>query len=244
MTLVAGVDGCPDGWLAVSMAEGHPDEAHLAFFPDFDTLLAGLKDASVIAIDMPIGLPDRLIGKGRSCEVAVRRLLGPRQSSVFAIPTRAAVMAGDYREACTVSLETSEPPRKVSKQAFNLFPKIRQIDACWRVGMETRVFECHPEAAFWALNDGQPMALPKKVKSRANPAGLEERAKALAHAGFDPAFLQIGNVDRLPGRAGRDDLLDATVCAWSAARICRGEAISFPDPAEIDSHGRPMAITV
>lgn len=241
MTCVAGVDGCPGGWLAVVMNVDQPENAAVSTFSGFADLLDALGDVAVIAVDMPIGLPERWEGRGRTCEVIVRARLGPRQSSVFAIPARAAVMQTDYREACRVSLATSDPPRKVSKQAFNLFPKIREIDSLWQPGFSRRVFECHPEAAFWALNGGAPMALPKKVKSRPNPDGLAERAGKLAEAGFDADMMMTSAV---PKGAARDDLLDATVCAWSAARIVAGKALSLPDPPETDALGRPMAITI
>ncbi|MEM6665541.1 MAG: DUF429 domain-containing protein [Pseudomonadota bacterium] len=238
--MVAGVDGCPAGWLVVTMDAGEPEAAGMQFCAQFSDVLA--LNAKIIAVDMPIGLPERYEGRGRTCEVEARKRLGARQSSVFAIPARAAVMETDYRASCAASLATSDPPRKVSKQAFNLFPKIREIDGHWVSGMEARVFECHPELAFWALMDGAPMALPKKIKSRPNPDGMTERRDALVGAGFSIKFLTP--TERLPGRAGLDDLLDATVCAWSAARILAGEAVSFPDLPERDVLGRPMAITV
>lgn len=241
MSRIAGVDGCRGGWLAVVMPPDAPAAADFSLFPTFRALLAALEDVATIAVDMPVGLPERWDARSRTCEKLVRTRLGPRQSSVFAIPARPAVMQTGYRDACRVSLETSDPPRKVSKQAFHLFPKIREIDALWQPGFERRIFECHPEAAFWALNGGAPMALPKKVRGRSNPAGLEERALKLAGAGFDPDLVADR---RLPPGAARDDLLDAAVCAWSAARIARGGAISFPDPPERDGLGRPVAITV
>lgn len=242
--LVIGVDGCPDGWLAVAMPPDNPAGARLSFHADFASLLAAFPTALKISVDMPIGLPERLEGRGRRCEVLARQRLAGRQSSVFAIPARGAVMETDYRTACDIALQQSDPPRKISKQAFMLFPKIRDIDAAWQSGMETRIYETHPELAFWALNGGTAMSLPKKIKGRPNPAGLAERAEALKRAGFEQVFLETGSVDKLPGPARRDDLLDACVCAWSAARIHRGEALSFPDPADRDDRGRPMAITV
>ena len=43
-------------------------------------------------------------------------------------------------------------------------------------------------------------------------------------------------------RVGADDLIDACAACWTAARIVRGEAVSFPDPPERDSYGLPVAI--
>jgi predicted RNase H-like nuclease len=43
-------------------------------------------------------------------------------------------------------------------------------------------------------------------------------------------------------RAAVDDVLDATVAAWSAKRIASGIARSLPDPPERDAEGQPVAI--
>jgi predicted RNase H-like nuclease len=59
--------------------------------PSFTALLQSLADDAVIAVDMPIGLPDFTARGGRGPETLVRPLLGERQSSVFSIPSRAAV---------------------------------------------------------------------------------------------------------------------------------------------------------
>ena len=210
----AGVDGCPAGWIAVLRGAGRPPEC--AIFAAFADIL---DVARIIAVDMPIGLPERTGHGGRGPENAVRPHLGARQSSVFSVPSRAAVMTPDYRAACAAALETSDPPRRVSKQCFNLFPKIREIDAIMTCDLESRVYEVHPELAFWRLNGGQPMALPKKVKSRPNPAGLDERRALLCRYGYDADFLATP-----PTGAGADDLLDAAVNALIAERIATGAA--------------------
>jgi len=246
--LVMGVDGCPGGWLAILAPLGAPEAAAMRFAPHFADLFEHADPFASVAVDMPIGLPERLNGRGRACEVAVRKLLGPRQSSVFQIPARAAVMAADYQAACAAALAHSDPPRKVSKQAFFLLPKIRELDAFLRDGQGAKparanlVHECHPEVAFWALGGGHHAMHPKKVKGRINPEGVAERRALLVSAGFSEALLSPA--ERLPGRAALDDLLDACVCCWSAMRIARGEATRFPETPERDPTGLPMAITV
>jgi len=148
------------------------------------------------------------------------------------------VMCADYREACAVAMATSDPPRKVAKQCFNLFPKIREIDRLMTPGLEARVFEAHPEVGFWRLNGGRAMALPKKVKSRESGPGMAERAALLAAHGFDRDFLD----QPLPGGVGRDDLLDAAVLSLVAGRIARGEGQCFPPQPGRDGRGLRMAI--
>ena len=133
-----------------------------------------------------------------------------------------------------------DPPRKVSRQAFHIFPKIREIDQALRgdAKLVERVIEVHPEVAFWRLNGERSMSLPKKIKSRVNPAGLRERSALLESCGYTSAFLKSAS----PGGAAADDLLDAAVVALIAERFLKGEARPFPDPFERDPHGLPMAI--
>jgi predicted RNase H-like nuclease len=235
---VAGVDGCQAGWAVVFRRGDGSGEAVFALLPDFAAVLADPRRPAVIALDMPIGLPDHVGPGGRGPERAVRPLLGERQSSVFSVPSRAAVMEEDYRRACAVALATSGPPKMVSKQCFHLFPRIREVDRLMTPALEARVYEAHPELGFWRLNGERPMALPKKVKGRPSPPGLAERAALLADHGYDPAFLD----QPLPRGVGRDDLVDAAVLALTAARIARGEGRSFPSAPERDGRGLRMAI--
>ncbi|MBU3731759.1 MAG: DUF429 domain-containing protein [Beijerinckiaceae bacterium] len=237
---VIGIDGCPTGWVATLRAlDGGPAERRVV--KDLAPLL-DLPAIAAMAIDMPIGLPDQIGPDGRGPEKALRPWLGARQSSVFSVPARAAVYAEDYAEANRLSLAHSEPPRKVSKQCFFLFPKIRALDGLLRAQPHgaTLVHECHPEGAFMAMNGMKPLMHPKKVKGRVYPEGMNERQKLLIEvAGFDPAFLS-----EAPRGTGLDDCLDSAACAWSAARIARGEAVAFPADFERDSYGLPMVIRV
>lgn len=201
-TWVAGVDGCKAGWVAVARNLEYPANLHLAVFPSFAGLLTYDPHLAIIAVDMPIGLADRIGPDGRGPEKAARRHLGERQSSVFSVPARAAVYESDYLRACETASKTSEPPRKVSKQCFYLFPKIREIDAAMSPEMETRVFEVHPELAFWRLNGEREMSLPKKVKSRANPDGLNQRRDLLVSKGLPASFL-----DQTPPKGDRKSVV-------------------------------------
>jgi predicted RNase H-like nuclease len=242
-TWVAGVDGCPGGWIAVLVRAKGPFEPRVEVRTSIEEIADLPEQPAVIAVDMPIGLPDMLTGSGRACEVAVRRLLGPRQSSVFSIPARDAVMEhGNYPRACEIAAARSEPSRKVSKQAFHLFPKIKEIDALLRERPElrTRIFETHPENCFLHMNGMQPASLPKKVKSRVNPPGLDERRGLLLNAGFPVDFLEAGR--KPPKPAAADDFLDACATAWSARRILKGKAVCYPDPPPRDAFGLEMAI--
>ncbi len=230
--LIAGVDGCPGGWLAVICELHHPASARAEVFTSFQDLLAHQPALAMIAIDVPIGLPERALLGGRSADVAARTVLGARRSAVFSVPARSAIMEHDYRTACDIAFALSDPPRKISKQMFHIFPKIRHVDAAMTPALQVRVREVHPEVAFAALNGWQALDQPKKIKSRPNPAGLAVRRDLLIAAGYSPDLLATTFKRKI---AGPDDLLDACVNSWSAARILAGTARCFPADPPLDA---------
>jgi predicted RNase H-like nuclease len=236
---LAGVDGCPGGWIAAFIRPAD-DAGHIEIFARFADVQTAPQAPAVIAVDIPIGLPERTGAGGRAAENAVRPLLGARQSSVFSVPARAAIYESDYAGACRAALATSTPPRKVSRQLFNIAPKIREVDEVLRadVALAGHVFEVHPELAFWRLNGGRALTEPKKVKSRPWLPGLDLRRKLLLASGMPEALLASSP----PRGAAADDLIDALACAAIARRLHAGLARSHPDPPPRDAFGLPMAI--
>ena len=152
---LAGADGCPGGWMVTFIRPGG-DGLRVRVVSRFADIFTAAEAPAIIAIDIPIGLPERVGHGGRAAENAVRPLLGARQSSVFSMSSRASIYATDYQAACRVALATSDPPRKVSKQLFMIAPKIRQVDEALRDAptVVTRVFEVHPEVAFGGSTAG------------------------------------------------------------------------------------------
>ena len=218
MSAVAGVDGRRGGWVvAVVDITGTPRLDSLEYVAP---LRLGLPaEATVIAIDMPIGLP---AGTPRACDMAARKLLQPHGSRVFPAPPRAALdHADDYAAACLAA--QSVTGKSLSKQTWNLLRAIAEVD---ELTDDPRIVECHPEIAF-ALMNGHPVDAKKKT-----PAGREERLALLRRWLPDLADPAYG-----------DDGLDAIACAWSAARIARSEALTLPH-GEVprDDAGRPMRI--
>ncbi|MFS8036139.1 DUF429 domain-containing protein [Xanthobacter sp. AM11] len=243
----AGIDGCRGGWV-IARWDGAD---HLQLFRR--TRVEELFDApdapALAAIDMPIGLPETSEIGGRSAERAVRPLLGMRQSSVFSVPARAAVMAGlgpgdekaRFAAACAAALAHSSPPRKVSIQCFNLFAKIAEVDELLRrrPELQARLVECHPEVSFRTMN-GAVVPEPKKVKGRPHGPGLALRIGLLARAGLPVGLLEAKTALAL--HAGLDDLVDACACAVTARRVAEGKALRYPDPPGRDAFGLPVAI--
>jgi len=247
---LAGVDGCSTGWLVVFVQCMSGELRPARTVSRFAEILAAPENPRIVAVDIPIGLPEHSEAKGRGPERVVRPLLGMRRSSVFRVPSRAAVYAGvdasisevkeRYLSSCAVARSTSLDKKAFGKQSFYLFPKIAEVDSILRAQKQVngRVFEVHPELAFWRLNSDRALDEPKKRKGRCHEPGLALRRRLLVAEGF-PAMAV--NADP-PKGAGPDDLLDALACSAIARRIHARRAQSFPDPCERDAFGLPMAI--
>jgi threonine dehydratase len=246
--MITGVDGCNGGWIAAGAA-ALSGPLRFTVHRQVTDLLAAYP--GIIAIDMPIGLPERISGGGRGPEQAIRPLLGARQSSVFSMPARAAVEAvipqpqgmtalkEGHRAASRVALALSDPPRAISFQAFNLFPKIRELDQALRddAAAWSRVFETHPEAVFATIK-GAPLDEPKKVKGKVHAPGMAERRALLVASGLQAADVFAPTT----AGAGEDDQLDALACLVAAHHIAAGRGKPHPEPLMRDAHGLPIAI--
>lgn len=227
--ILAGVDGCPGGWLAVIESERGLSALIVS---DLKMLLDRIPGA-LIGIDIPIGLPDH---GARSCDVQARKLLGrPRASSVFPAPLRACLIAGDHSSLS--SLHRAIDGRGLTKQAFFLLPKIRQVDEFLRSdpAVASSVREVHPEVSFAIWNGGQPMRFNKaKVDGRRERERLIEREW--------PGERERLKRELSGNSFAADDLNDACAALWSARRIAAGHARVFPGEIQRDSMGLPMRI--
>jgi threonine dehydratase len=172
---IAGVDGCKGGrWIAVTASAEGFGTAEVKIFGSAAALISELAPHSIIAIDIPIGLPERATNGGREPDWAARVFLGPRRMSVFPVPSRNAVYAHaqGYAQVCAIARETSDPPRTVSKQLFGILPRIQEIDLMLRQKpmLRKRVFEVHPEVSFQVMNNNEPLPA-KKIKDPMGACG-------------------------------------------------------------------------
>ncbi|HUI20488.1 MAG TPA: DUF429 domain-containing protein [Methylocella sp.] len=239
---IAGVDGCKAGWIAVTADLETFGKVQVKIFRSFAELIWERASLAIIAIDMPIGLPDRAIGGGREPDWVARAFLGPQRSSVFPVPSRRAVYAHGkgYPRVCAIARATSDSPRAPSKQLFGILPRIQEIDEILRQDpvLRERVFEVHPEISFQVMNNDHPLPERKKVKGRINEPGMRRRKELLTKEGFPLPFLDQSP----PDGAGRDDFYDACACTWSAKRILDGKALVFPSNPPLDGEGLEQAI--
>lgn len=216
-TTVVGVDGCRDGWVAVTLTGDRvrtvATHAHIVELLE----AARAAGAVVVEIDMPIWLA---ADGDRPGDAEARRLLGVRSSSLFPTPVRAVLDAVDYQDACARSREAIG--KALSKQAWNLVPRIREVRAALGDDRfaDLAVHEVHPETSFVAMT-GQPMTASKKTAS-----GIAARLAALDHemSALLEATARLPTPDPGDPRAAMDDVCDAAAAAWTARRTATGTA--------------------
>ena len=160
--LVAGVDGCKRGWVAVVLIDGRFREARL--IEGVESSFSELADMQRIAIDIPIGYGPR------AADGLARAVVGG--SSVFSIPER----------------ERFEAPFAegggISAQAHALGDRIRHVTDL--AAGDKRLREVHPEVCFAAMNGMKRLKFRKK-----SAGGAFERLGLLRRHGIniDPGTL-------------------------------------------------------
>jgi predicted RNase H-like nuclease len=159
--LVAGVDGTKGGWVAIVLEDGR-------FVCDYvlplGTDFSALREAHVIAVDIPIGFGPRM------ADATARRFLSGASSTVFSAPSR------------KQSEAPFGPGLGLSAQSHALGGRILHLTEFAR--SDSRVREVHPEVSFRAMNDGQPLGYRKK-----SAGGALERIELLAQHGIELARL-------------------------------------------------------
>ncbi|MCC5830347.1 MAG: DUF429 domain-containing protein [Phycisphaeraceae bacterium] len=233
-----GIDGCRAGWLMARTSPGR--EPIFGIEPEIDALIDHRSSRTrYLLIDMPIGLPGGTHHQ-RTCDRLARRLVGPRRSSIFSPPARSALAATDYQHACALNFAATG--RKISRQTWNIMPRIAEVDARLRrePSLVGRLIESHPEACFAATLD-TPLEYPKKSRD-----GIQLRIGIIKRLAESLGVL-IGrdtfSPQSLPG-CGRDDLIDALVLSLVSLSGKSNLRWLDADPPEHDETGLPMRMAI
>ena len=229
LVIIAGADGCKGGWAVI--CESADGRISWEVVPTVRALLDSSNPPELLALDIPIGL---MSSGSRECDTAARQLLGqPRGRSVFTAPIRPMLAASSYSDACAIGRQIEG--RALSKQAWAILPKIREVDALLRgdASLRDRVHEVHPELCFFHLAGGQPVVAKKR-----SPEGQARRAGLLRMEFGTDIDAALGA--RRDLRCEADDILDAFVALWTARRIRFGTAKCLPEVPPRDECGLPM----
>jgi len=209
--LVAGGDVWKGRWVFVLLHDGRFQEALVV--REFESAMPSLELAVVIAVDIPIGLPEP--GRRRGADEQARLYVGPRWPSVFLAPS-ADLLAAESTRAANLIARTSASSG-ISAQTFALKRAIAEVAAV--AERDPRIHEAHPEVSFVAANDEQHLSWPKATWN-----GWCLRRRILERRG-----VAIPDDLGSAGGAGAPDVLDAAAVAWTAARIASGTARRMPE---------------
>lgn len=185
--------------------------------------------ALAVGVDMPIGMA---VDGVRQSDALARKLLGPRRASLFPTPAHAVLEAESWEEALTANHKASG--KGISKQAFNLMPKVRQVRGAIQPSDQPRFSEVHPETslAVMAQLAGWPPLGPKKTA-----LGVDQRREILAQHIGGSLVEQASSAN-----APVVDVLDALAAAWTAGRMVAGSARILGDG--LDPDGYALTLTV
>ena len=235
---VAGADGFRNGWVVV-LHQSATGTTRCRTVDGVDALLNLPEAPAVVGVDMVIGLPDQAEPGGRACDRAARQLLGhPRGSSVFSPPTHDVIGAETYEEALRRNRAGGPDAPGLTKQTYNLLPKLRALAERMTPARQERIREVHPELAFYAMNGDVSVA-----ESKHTEAGRTARIELLDPHGFSEIESVLSALAR--GPIGADDVLDAHAACWTARCIYEGTAERCPprdEPAPRNNRGLRMEI--
>tara|TARA_R110000782_G_scaffold54637_8_gene115502 strand:- start:41601 stop:42335 length:735 start_codon:yes stop_codon:yes gene_type:complete len=227
MPTVIGADGCRGGWVCCTLAT----DGAVSF--RFVERLGRIDRAcDLCCVDMPIGLATNGV---RKADARAKRLLSRWNARVFLTPARGVFEQSVYPEANARSRELTG--KGLSKQMWHIMPKIREVDSALRAdpGLRALVRECHPEVCFWGLT-GAVIGTNKKT-----PEGFAARVAVLSRFVADARDRVRGAMDSFPGGVAQpDDLVDAMVCAVTAAGLWDGSLRTLPEAPARDALGLPM----
>ena len=204
MSLGAGIDGCRGGWILALHQRG---AVSFHLLRKIEELLA-YKLPKRVLVDMPIGLPAGA-DSGREIDRELKAAFGKFHSRVFLVPHREIVEASTYAVANAQSKERFG--KGVSKQAWNIFPKIRELDSFLQKhpSLTEQIVESHPELCFAQHAEQQILGENKKQLAGQNARFviLEKVCPNIRESCEE--FLNRNKKSDL----ALDDLLDATILA-------------------------------
>ena len=201
MSSLVGIDGCRAGWV-VATADDSLESFGLRVAPTLNAVLDQVDRLDgLVAIDVPIGLSD---DGSRQCDLAARAFLkGHRKSSVFPAPCRVTLAACSYEDACQLNARACG--KKVTRELFNILPKIRDVDLLVNPARQARVRESHPEVIFATLAGSDVPALPPKRQSDGQERRVEILRRFLPGVSLDLLRRERSRLVRdVPEDAARD----------------------------------------
>jgi predicted RNase H-like nuclease len=225
--IVAGIEPVPGGWL---VCPGNLQGVNLA--PQSAVVQSTLAEVldqrpafEIIALHAPIGVPDRP-SDWRECDLAARRVLGPRSGAALKAPSRDVLSAESFEEARRIDPSLDIVRWRAMAKAAEA---VREVQS-WR---QRNVWEVNPELAFTQMNDGKPLGF-----GRRSQLGRRLRRELLLASLPGSDRVLAGRPRGLP----EEKLLDALADLWTARRIAARAITRMADNPTWDGEGVRMDI--
>lgn len=231
---VAGIDGCENGWLAVSIAHGASAIFQTETFPE---LMEHLPESDVILVDMPIGLVKNREEESYRPEKYARSFIPKKGSSIFNAPSEQAAYCTTYQDANMMNRRILG--KGLSKQSYYISRKIREVDTYIKQASAQAniLMESHPEVCFARL---QPHKEPV-LENKKSPAGQDKRLEILRSYRPDVARMVKHELSASKVLRGMvDDVIDAACLAIVAEYGMMRGFHSIPDVPRKNGDGIPM----
>lgn len=232
--LFVGVDGCKGGWISAIIDNG---ELSLKKYSEFSKILLDIPQFDAVLVDMVMGLPGNIKQYEQRPDGIARKIVKPRTSTVFAVPTRQAVyeVAKEKQREANISAIG----KGLSAQTIAIIPKMREVDEFLLSNKEyvNVIRESHPEVCFARLN-GEVLMTNKSEK-----AGVLERVQVLS---MFIQYLSEVYVTESAKKLGckADDILDAVCLAVTANLAVQGRTEIIPENPSTDDKGIIMQMVI
>ena len=231
---VAGIDGCKNGWVAVSLST---KGAIIVQEQTFSTFMEHLHGADAILIDMPIGLARNKEEAAHRPEKLARKFIPGKGASIFNAPSEQAAFCTTYGDANAMNHHILG--KGLSKQSYHICSKIREVDTyVKRHPSHAKILmESHPEVCFAHLHpDKEPI-----LENKKSPIGQEKRLMLLkSYAPEVVSMVEQTLASSSELRKITDDVIDAACLAIVAKYGIEEGFQTIPETPHENSHGMPM----
>ena len=232
--LCVGVDGCKGGWVAAVIEQG---ELRIEKYLNINELIDKYPKFDNMLIDMVIGLPVNQKQYDNRPDSTARRLIAPRTSTIFAVPSRQAVY--EETEEAQIKANRAALGKGLAKQTMAIISKMRELDVFLLENDKYKnvIKESHPEVCFARLNGA--VVMTKKSEMH----GLMERVQILSQ--FFPN-LSVDSISVIAKElhCNRDDIVDAVCLAITANLDLQGDTEVIPKDVMVDNHGLKMQMVI
>lgn len=232
--IFVGVDGCKGGWITAIISNG---ELSLKKYSDFSKMVFDTAQFDGMLVDMVIGLPSNIEQYEKRPDGIARKIVKPRTSTVFAVPTRQAVY--EFIKDKQKEANLSAIGKGLSEQTIAIIPKMREVDEFLLSNEEYMnvIRESHPEVCFARLN-GEVLMTNKSEKE-----GITDRVQVLSR------YLQGVSEEYVRTSAKKlgckpDDILDAVCLAVTANLDAQGRTEIIPENPSTDEKGLKMQMVI